>query len=162
MNKIILISILLLIPILSFSKSINLIGNKHIKNKTLVKILNSGDMINLNEIDKKIKKTLSLKLYSVGIVKSIYETEMIFSHEYYLAVSEWDEWPEQTVYYLGEFGKIINIKWLEENEIDKAKLKLTIVNYPSWVLQADQKLKKEEKNIIISITVKSLKILKGK
>ena len=154
------ILIFLLIPLFTIANNIELL-TKQIENKELIMILNDGKMQDLNEQSTDFKKYLHLKLYSVGINKSMYETEMIGSFHYYLAVSEYDEWPDQTVYYLGELGEIINIEWLEEKTYDKAKLKLTIVNYPSWVLEVDPKLKPIKKDVVLSITVDNLDIIEN-
>ena len=122
-------------------------------------ILNDSEMLNLNDQLTNFEKHLSLKIYSVGINKSMYETEMIGSFHYYLAVSEFVEWPDQTVYYLGELGKITNIKWLEEKNFDTAKLKLTISNYPPCVLKVDPNLNPKSKEGNLSISVDKLKVI---
>ena len=91
---------------------INLNAEK-VKNPTLVKILNSAKLQELNALPsaKRWGRQLGIRLYSKEISGScIPETHMICSHQYYLAVSKYDEAPEQAVYDLGTVGEIIEVQ----------------------------------------------------
>jgi hypothetical protein len=150
--------ILLILPLLLFSQNKTSFANKSINNYELIEILNNAKSINLNDLTTEFDKSLSIKLYSVGINEPAYGTEMIVAHKYYLAVSEYDEYPDQAVFYLGRFGEISEIIWADTERYDTALLQLKITEHPSWVLKIDPKLNNKKASYSLLVTVNKLEL----
>jgi hypothetical protein len=139
---------------------INLNAEK-VKNPTLVKILNSAKLQELNALPsaKRWGRQLGIRLYSIGISGScIPETHMICSHQYYLAVSEYDEAPEQAVYDLGTVGEIIEVQWLQDRRVDRARINIVVSNYPLHAYMRNSRLVPKTVTYALDVGVNSLKI----
>jgi hypothetical protein len=144
-----------------YSQSGSIIKNEKIDNSILVKILNNSQIKYLNEIDPNSPRDLDLRLYSISQDIVVYGTEqMIKNYDYYLAVSEHGENPEQAVFYLGKFGELTNIIWGDYTGSDTATIILDILNYPKYLLELDPNLKKSHKKVKIEITINDIKIIK--
>ncbi len=136
--------------------------NKRIRDEKIVFILNNAEMSDLNKLNPEIEKTILLKLYKIPYSGScVPETHMTCGYEYYLAVSEYDEMPQQAVYYLGKVGEISEIEWLKQDENDKALIKFVVCSYPQLALERNRQLPKKEKTSTLEVGVNAIKIRKA-
>ncbi len=132
---------------------------KKINDKILVKILNESKMQFLNDLDPKVEKTLSLRLFPVpNSGACVRETEAVCSFDYYLAVSEFDEHPAQSVFFLGQMGELTEFRWAEGAKSDQAKVSWTQLKYPTSALKAENSLKQESKIVNAEIAVSGIKL----
>ena len=137
---------------------------KKIDDKLLTEILCNSQLINANEIESKIEKNHILKVYKVPVKRDIQGTYLTAEYKIYLAISEYDEKPKQAVFYLGKYGDISNVKWLEST-YDKnkkryvSKIKVSVLNYSTNVFNYTSELKRKKEIFNLSITVDRIKII---
>jgi len=131
-----------------------------IKNALLVKILNDGLMEELKP-PSPAASPYFLRLYSIGELGDCapeVETEVTCSHRYYLAVTDGSLGVPGAIYELGEVGEISKIEWLETSDLNIARLRLEISNYPKAIFEYNPKLVRKTKIVEIDVNTTSLKI----
>lgn len=65
------------------------------------------------------------------------DTHVVCSHDYYLAVSTFEEGLGETVFALGEIGATAEIQWLKPAKPLTARLKIRVVSYPEEYLKSN-------------------------
>lgn len=162
MSLAILLSILFMINYACTQDSgLSIDVDERMGNQKLVFILNNAQITELNKLNPGIQKTLSLKIYKIPYSGScVPETHLTCGYDYYLAVSEFDEMPNQAVWHLGKVGEITDFQWLKPDENDKALLKFKVLNYSQLALERNKNLLKKEKTLTLSIRVDALRIRK--
>lgn len=134
--------------------------NKPIENELLIEILNDSEIKELKP-PSPTASILSLRLFSIGVLGDCapeVETEVTCSFRYYLAVSDGGLGVPRAVYDLGEVGEILKIQWLENSQLDAARLRLEISDYPKWAYRVNSKLIRKTKTIELEVRLNSLKI----
>lgn len=122
----------------------------------LVKILNNSEVIDVNDNSP---HNLVLKLYKIPVSGDcIAETHAICAYDYYLAVSEYDEQPRQSVFHLGVLGEINQIRWIIDDNLDQATLSIRVTNYPITTLELDSRLKPGSKDYLLHIGTQAIRI----
>ncbi len=146
----------------AFDAGLSVQVDERMRDEKIVSILNKAKMTELNKLSPDIKKTLILKLYKIPFSGScVPETHMTCGYEYYLAVSEYDEMPDQAVWYFGKVGEITAIEWLKQDEVDKALIKFKVRNYPALALERNPDLPKKEKTVTLDVSVNAVRIKKS-
>ncbi len=143
-----------------YAQETALTSNKKVTDPLLVKIMNSAEVKDLNAMPsaKSTKPQVSMRLFSIPITgRCVPETEWVCSHRYFLAVSEYGEDPEQTVYDLGTVGEIDQIEWLPNDRPDHARLRLVVGNYPTHAF-INKKLSQVFRKYKMDVSTKSLEI----
>lgn len=145
----------------AYADGLDGLRDKRVNNPLLVKILNSAKVLDLNNLPSSQKwgRQLSIRLFSIGIAGTCTpSTHMICSHSYYLAVSEFDEAPDQAVYDLGTVGEITRVEWLQDNRIDRARLLVVVSNYPNYAFTSNPSLVRKVSTYEVDVSVNSLMI----
>lgn len=128
-----------------------------INDKVLVRLLNSGQCEDLNQLDKNIEKSVHLRLCAVGNSGDcVRETEGTCSYDYFLAVSEYDEEPEQAVFALGTLGEISEIHWRATTAPDTAVIDLTALRFPAEAIKMNKKLAQSKSAFEINVSARKL------
>ena len=124
-----------------------------------VRLLNSATMQELNELQPRVAKTLSLRLFSVAVQGACVEhTHWVCEHDYFLAVSEHDEYPAQSVYSLGRLGEIVGVEWLPGALPDRALLQVVVSNYALSALKEQATLQREDRRYRLEVSVAALAV----
>lgn len=98
----------------------------------------------------------TLKLYQLGQEGDCYsETHSLCSYQYFLVVSGGYGLPS-AVYDLGNVGEISSIQATSGKSL---RLDLTVLNYPSFVLNDRPDLKREQVKKVIEVTLDSAKVV---
>ncbi len=127
---------------------------RRVSDSELVHILNDATVAELNYLEGGEEQDLSLRLYRLPVSGScVPETHVTCAFDYYLAVSEFDEQPRQSVFHLGVVGEIVDIAWQALSEPDRATLQLKVLNYPADVLERNQKLQRTARAYSLKIHV---------
>ena len=114
-----------------------------------------GEMTDLNKIASKVEKKLWIKIYAVpaeakeGEENCFPESHGVCRFDYYLAVSEFDEYPAYNVFNLGQFGEIGGYQWMKSEALDQAKIKVIVKNYPEMATKFNSNLKNSNKAQIL-------------
>lgn len=145
----------------AFDSGLSVNVDERMRDENIVFILNNAEMTELNKLSPDIEKTLILKLYRIPFSGScVPETHMTCGYDYYLAVSEYDEMPDQAVWHFGKVGEITAIEWLKQDENDKALIKFKVRNYPELAFQRNPDLPKKEKTVTLDVSVNAVRIKK--
>ena len=105
-------------------------------------------------------QALLLKLYRIPVSGScVPEMHMTCAYDYFLAVSEYDEQPSQSVFHLGTVGEIVHIEWMKEAAPNQAFVGLEIANYPRLALERNPELEREAQKYVLEVGVKELKLV---
>lgn len=123
-----------------------------------VRILNEADVQDLDSIAPE-RASVSLHLYRVAEQGScIPETHMICNYRYYLAVSDFGEYPDQAVFGLGEVGEIRSIKWLPTDGWGTALLQIEVSNYPEYAYARNPDLVRVTKSFELVVSVDGVEV----
>jgi len=144
-------------PVLAQGK-VDLAVSQSVSTKEFVHILNEADFQNLDSIAPD-RASVSLRLYRVAEQGScIPETHMICSYRYYLAVSEFGEYPDQAVFGLGEVGEIQSVKWLPTDGWGRALLQVEVSNYPEYAYARNPDLVRVTKSFELVVSVDGVEL----
>lgn len=134
--------------------------NQRISDTRIVKILNNAEVIDLNKLNGGDAQDLLLRLYEIPVSGScVPETHLTCAHEYYLAVSEYDEQPNQSLFHLGTVGEITGIEWMKATESGKAEIVLQVASYPELAFERHPGLRKATKEYRLEIHVAELRVI---
>jgi hypothetical protein len=86
-------------------------------------------------------------------------THMVCSYHYYLAVSDDGEAAPQAVYDLGKVGELRPVAWLGRTASGRARLRVTVANYPSHVFKYSPKLSRKTANYVLQIGTDALDVV---
>ena len=86
------------------------------------------------------------------------DTHWVCSHDYYLAISTFDTYPEQAVYHLGTVGEITSIVSLPPVPGAEDRLLFTAANHPAAVLAAVPSLERAEREFELRVLEAMLEI----
>lgn len=140
--------------------NIRISNDQKISNPTVINILNNSEVVNINKNKISDSYNLVLKLYKIPISGDcVAETHAICAYDYYLAVSEYDEQPRQTVYHLGVVGEISKIDWRESTNEDEETLQIRITNYPVTVIKQSPKLDIKSKDYLLRISTELIEVV---
>lgn len=132
--------------------NIRINSDQKVSDQLIVRILNNSEVADLNKLDKNSSDNLALKLYRVPVSGDcVAETHTICAYDYYLAVSEYDEQPRQSVFYLGAVGEISKINWHKNDKVDQATLSIRVTNYPIAVFKQNPDLNIVSKDYLLHI-----------
>ncbi len=138
------------------------LGSTRIEDDRLVEILNNATVHELNALPAPRgsgKGQLLLRLYALPRSGScVPQSHQVCSYHYYLAVSEYDEMPRQTVYDLGEVGEIVDPRWLPDDRLGAAWLQLSVSNYPAHAFRSNPGLVRKVIALKLDVTVDTLVI----
>jgi hypothetical protein len=137
------------------------VKSQKITDKRLIKILNYPEHEDLNLKNKEIEKNIHLILHKIPRDCASETNEVCFS-DFYLAVSEYDEQPAQTVYLIEKIGELNDIEWKTGAKSDQGNLKWTIRKYSTHDISENPKLKQEVTQYNVVVSVKSLDMTKVK
>lgn len=133
--------------------------DRRVNDERIVSILNNSELSDLNDLSGGEEQDLLLKLYAIPVSGScVPEVHMTCAYEYYLAVSERDEQPRQSVFHLGTVGEIVQVEWKEKAGTDRAYIGLEIANFPKRVLERNPKLEKVTQEYLLEVRAQELKV----
>jgi hypothetical protein len=136
--------------------------NRPIKNNLLAEILNKSNMQELKTPSPASSpyfiRLFSLDGFSGGNCAPDLETEVTCSIRYFLAINDGSLGVPGTIYDLGEVGEISKIEWLENTNLNFARLRLELTNFPTPVFEYNPKLVKKTKTVELFVNLNSLKI----
>jgi hypothetical protein len=124
--------------------------------KELKKVLALSNFIDLNLIKTNVEKDLILRVFEMPVTEQndcFPESHGVCNYDYYLSVSQYDEYPDFNVFKIGRFGQIISYKWIREDKPDYVEIEILTYKYSSAALKYNKKLKNEEKRILLKIDV---------
>lgn len=124
--------------------------------KELKKVLALSNFIDLNLIETNFEKDLILRVFEMPVTEQndcFPESHGVCNYDYYLSVSQQDEYPDFNVFKIGRFGQIISYKWIREDKPDYAEIEILTYKYSSAALKYNKKLKNEEKRLLLKIDV---------
>ncbi len=161
MKLILICSILLLYSCSANSEPII----KKINDPFVVKIMASSEIIELNQLQRKIEKNLIVRVYKLSGSEEnscFPESHGICKYKYYIATSQIDENPIVNAYFIGELGEIIQYRWEKTNQIDTAIIDITVNKYTKNALNYNKSLISIEKKykLIVKPNKIRLQILK--
>ncbi len=112
-----------------------------------------GVIEELNKLDPDVEKQLLLRLYRAPVyVEGCFkETHGICQYSYFLSVSTFDEYPEINMYKLKTKGEITKIMWLNESEVDSAKLNIIFTNYTGYAIKNNSALSAKKEAVQIQV-----------
>ena len=124
----------ILLPVAAFGQ-----GNTQVQpvalGHDLSRIINLAEREGFPPPPSYIRDPLSFSLYSIGVQGSCVEdTHWVCSHDYYLAMRGYGEYPEHALFHLGRLGEITEIAWLPRWS-NRLRLKIRVANYPSALLE---------------------------
>jgi hypothetical protein len=135
--------------------------NNGITNAEMKKILALSNVVDLNELDKHIEKNLLIKVYEVPVLEEndcFPESHGVCKHDYYVSVSQFDEYPEYNVFKIGTFGQITNFKWKKTDKPDTAEIEILTTQYSLDAQKYNDKLPDIENRLLLKLNVNKLKI----
>lgn len=142
----------------SFEKG-TLITALRIRSQPLVEILNYAHVRDLKPELGSRQQDLRLRLYAIPKEGDCMpDSHYVCSHHYYLAVRPYEEGLGEAVYDLGEVGEISQIQWLNPDSEMKARLRITVTNFPKEYFTSNKTLIKREKSYELEISVDKLSI----
>ena len=134
-------------------------SDQKVSDQLIVKILNNAEVTDLNKLDKNNSASLALKLYRIPVSGDcVAETHTTCAYDYYLAVSEFDEQPLQSVFHLGAVGGINKINWHKKDEVDQATLSIRVSNYPIAVFKQNPELETVTKDYVMHINTTGIRL----
>ena len=110
-------TLILTICLIQISFSQNELNIKKSKNFRLIKVLNNSELIGENR-----ENYLSVRIYKIdnGSGSAGFPEGHEVSHNLLIAVSEFDEEPNQSLFEIGPFYNPKFIKWTDKEEYEKA------------------------------------------
>lgn len=124
--------------------------------KELKKVLALSNFIDLNLIKTNFEKDLILRVFEMPVTEQndcFPESHGVCSYDYYLSVSQHDEYPDFNVFKIGRFGQIISYQWIREDKPDYVEIEILTCKYSSAALKYNKKLKNEEKRLRLKINL---------
>ena len=159
MTRIVLTALTLLLSPAYLTGQAATLTPRPVADELLVDILNSATLQELNNLRGPSPHQLSLRLFAIAQTGScIPHTHQICARHYFLAVSEFDELPEQAVFDLGTVGELRNIEWLRDERMNAARLQLDVVNYPASALRANPELQERVMKLELDVTVEAVRV----
>jgi hypothetical protein len=132
---------------------------ERIDDEVLVRILNAGAELDIDGLSEEEIPPLLPRLYAVPEEGDcVPETHLICGFRYYLAVSEDGDGPEQAVFSLGLLGEITFARFLPGEGSDPPRLRLTVESYPSFALERNAALPREQAVYVAVLGVKELRV----
>lgn len=127
----------------------------------LQKALAFGKIKELNQLSEGVDKQLLLRIYEAPLHQDgcFSETHGICQYQYFISVSTFYENPETNIFRIKTNGEIVNIAWIEESEIDTARIRLTINEFTKSALANNTTLKNEKK--IVQLIVDANRIIES-
>ena len=126
----------------------------------MVKILALSNVIELNKLDSSFEKSLVLRVFEVPVLEDndcFPESHGVCTYDYYLSVSQIDEYPEYNVFKIGTFGQIVDFHWKETSELDTAEIEIVTTQYSLAAQKYNDKLSKSKSRKLLQINVKEIK-----
>ncbi|OGQ89294.1 MAG: hypothetical protein A2289_02050 [Deltaproteobacteria bacterium RIFOXYA12_FULL_58_15] len=133
---------------------------KGIADSAVAKTLCNSVVVDLNGLAGGDSSNLAMKLYGVPISGTcVPETQVPCAYDYYLAVSEYDEQPRQSVFHLGVVGEIPVLTWISVSEPDRATLRMTVTNFPQAALDSNPSLRPIVREYLLHIQVQDIAVV---
>jgi len=108
----------------------------------LWRAISYGEIAEVNGYSSEIEKSLYVRMYQAPIYNEycFVETHGICKYKYYFSVSTFDEYPEVNLFELRHQGEVVDIRWLENNDIDSATIEFRMSKYTKEALQNNSAL----------------------
>ncbi len=130
---------------------------KGIPQAEVARVMVSAGVTDLNEIEGGESGDLVVKLFAVPVSGScVPESHTTCAFDYYLAVSEYDEDPRQSVFHLGVVGEVSEVTWMKSVRPDAASIRLRVANYPRAALDANPSLDESVQEYRLDIRVEGV------
>jgi len=132
---------------------------KKIDNQEIVQLLIFSEQQDLNKLQLGFEKNLWVKLYKLPNTtdnKCFPESHGICNYIYYIATSQLDDSPIINAYNLGVLGEIVEIKWINTKDIDKAIINIKTNKYSKEALNYNKRLKNRITNYKVIVTPNDL------
>ncbi len=108
----------------------------------LWRAISYGEISEVNGYSSEIEKSLYVRMYQAPIYNEdcFVETHGICKYKYYLSVSTFDEYPEVNLFELRHQGEVVDIRWLENKDVDSATIEFRMSKYTKEALQNNSAL----------------------
>lgn len=131
---------------------------KKIDESLLVRILNNSERNYKEQL-----KFHAIRIYSIPSKKGCKpKTPGYCVYEYYLAISEYDESPDQTIYFLGYLGEFTKLTYIPTqrslHERENSIIELEFKNYSDRILK-HYKIKEEVSKLKFNISIDRIILL---
>jgi hypothetical protein len=131
-----------------------------LRDTTLALILNEGSVTDVSKELGPDSGNLLLRLYSVAVEGTcVPATHWVCSSRYWLAASAADEMPEETVYYLGEYGELTDFRPGPPAAWNGASFHATAHAYPGHALKQNPKLTDARSDILFSVGLDTIYVV---
>jgi len=132
---------------------------KKIDDREIVQLLIFSEQQDLNKLQLAFEKNLWLKLYKLPNTadnKCFPESHGICNYNYYIATSQLDDSPIINAYNVGVLGEIVEIKWVNTKDIEKAILNIKTNKFSKEALKYNKLLKNKVTNYKVVVTPNDL------
>lgn len=122
--------------------------------KRLHQAMAYGEVTHLNDIETAFDKDLLVRLYEVPRFDGncFKETHGVCQNTYYVSVSTFDEYPQANVFKLDNRGDVTDVKWIETDQYEHAKIKLRMTRYTKAARQNNTALADTNKTVTLELT----------